>query len=90
MCFFTQQPAQEGPGPSSPRRRGSPRHTGRGSPGARISWLTAAKSGVGGQVMLNDKGKDSREGTVRSVGVQLYWLVLDRDEALEKGMTILK
>ncbi|XP_020617788.1 calmodulin-regulated spectrin-associated protein 2-like isoform X4 [Orbicella faveolata] len=51
------QPAQESPGPSSPRRRGSPRHTGRGSPGARISWLTAAKSGVGGQVMLNDKGE---------------------------------
>ncbi|XP_022802926.1 calmodulin-regulated spectrin-associated protein 2-like isoform X3 [Stylophora pistillata] len=41
----------------SPRRRGSPRHTGRGSPGARISWLTAARSGVGGQVMLNDKGE---------------------------------
>ncbi|KAJ7361843.1 hypothetical protein OS493_014485 [Desmophyllum pertusum] len=40
----------------SPRRRGSPRQTGRGSPGARISWVTAAKSGVGGQVMLNDKG----------------------------------
>ena len=40
--------------------------------------------------MLNDKGKDSREGTVRSVGVQLYWLVLDRGEALEKGMAILK
>ena len=59
--FSKQQTNQESPGPSSPRRRGSPRQTGRGSPGARISWLTAAKSGVGGQVMLNDKGKDGRK-----------------------------
>ena len=29
--------------------------------------MTAAKSGVGGQVMLNDKGKKGREGMVRSV-----------------------
>ena len=83
LCF-KQQTNQESPGPSSPRRHGSPRQTGRGSPGARISWLTAAKSGVGGQVMLNDKGKDGREGTVGSVGVQLHWLVLDRKKALQK------
>lgn len=30
--------------------------------------------------MLNDKGKDSREGTVLSVSVQLYWLVLESGE----------
>lgn len=82
--FFEQQTTQENPAPSSPRRRGSPRQTGRGSPGARISWLTAAKSGVGGQVMLNDKGKDRKEGAVCSIGVRLCWLVLDREEALEK------
>ena len=29
--------------------------------------MTAAKSGVGGQVILNDKGKKGREGMVRSV-----------------------
>ena len=34
--------------------------------------------------MLNDKGKDGREGTVGSVGVQLHWLVLDRKKALQK------
>ena len=39
------------------RRRNSPRQGGRASPGARISWLTTARSGVSGQVMLNDKGK---------------------------------
>ncbi|XP_078381865.1 uncharacterized protein LOC144664608 isoform X5 [Oculina patagonica] len=53
----SQQATQESHETGSPRRRGSPRQTGRGSPGARISWLTAAKSGVGGQVMLNDKGE---------------------------------
>ena len=84
ICFFKQQTNQESPGPSSPRRRGSPRQTGRGSPGARISWLTAAKSGVGGQVMLNDKGKYGREGTVGRVCVHLYWLVLDKEKALQK------
>ena len=26
-------------------------------PGAKITWLTAARSGLGGQVILNDKGK---------------------------------
>ena len=56
MPFFPHA-KQENNDSGSPRRRGSPRHTGRGSPGARISWLTAARSGVGGQVMLNDKGK---------------------------------
>lgn len=55
--FLSSQATQESHDTGSPRRRGSPRHTGRRSPGARISWLTAAKSGVGGQVMLNDKGK---------------------------------
>lgn len=84
ICYFEQQTNQGSPGPSSPRGRGSPRQTGRGSPGARISWLTAAKSGVGGQVMLNDKGKDGREGTVGSVGVRLYWLVLDWEKVLQK------
>ena len=60
-CFFEQQTARESHDADSPRRGDSPRQTGRaGSPGARISWLTAAKSGVGGQVMLNNKGNDSR------------------------------
>ena len=87
--FVKQQTTQENPGPSSPRRRGSPRQTGRGSPGARISWLTAAKSGVGGQVMLNEKGKERGRCEVFS-GVQLYWLVLDKGEAMQKGTILLK
>ena len=67
MSFFPQATPKSHDS-DSPRRRGSPRHTGRGSPGARISWLTAARSGVGGQVMLNDKGKggDGTENCHRS------------------------
>ena len=38
--------------------------------------------------MLNDKGKDRKEGTVCSIGVRLCWLVLDREEALEKGTIV--
>lgn len=39
------------------RRCGSFRYIGCGSLGVRISWLIVVWSGVGGQVMLNDKGK---------------------------------
>lgn len=37
-----------------------PRQTGRGSPEAKITWLTVATSGIGGQVVLNDKGKGQK------------------------------
>lgn len=37
-----------------------PRQTGRGSPGPKITWLTVATSGIGGQVVLNDKGKGQK------------------------------
>ena len=79
--YFFPQTAQESP-TNSPRRRGSPRQTGRGSPGARISWVTAAKSGVGGQVVLNDKGKKGREGLVRSVAGTGQLRKHDRKESL--------
>ena len=40
--------------------------------------------------MLNDKGRDSREGTVRSVVEELYWLVLDDGESSRNGNAIHK
>lgn len=43
---------------SSPRRRTKSGSTDSSSPAPRISWLTAGLSGCGGQVMLNEKGKN--------------------------------
>ena len=35
--------------------------------------------------MLNDKGKDTREGRMRSVVMKLCWLVLDNGEKRAVG-----
>lgn len=69
---------------NSPRRHGSPKQLGRGSPGARISWLTAATRGIGGQVMLNNKGEiEASQGEAeddQAVTSQLALLRMQLDE----------